>query len=257
MPRHLAAFQQSVDSATPVAINAVNDGILNLPSATRFRVPEALPFVHWGYASGVNLTRAYLVTPTLEVARQRPEIIPHERGAAVITPAELPIWIPPTPVALTPTEDLQAFISEDGAGATQVDVLVSLGDGQQEAIPSGDIRIVRATGTTTLVARTWTNCPMTLDQGLEPGQYVLIGFLPISATVIAARANIVGEPYRDGTMGIAGAEGVAREFAPLTLDLLTDRPMGTFSHQEFPSFEFYATAGDTAEVVLAKLAKVG
>lgn len=255
--RHLLAYQQSVDAATATAITVVNDGIVSRPGADRFRVPAEMNFVHWAFASGVNLTRAYIETPTLQTRRQRPEIIPHERGAAVITAAEFPLWIPPLAIELAPTEDMQVFVTEDAAGASQVDVIVCIGSPETPDLPSADIRVVRAVGTTTLVARTWTNCPLTLDQGLEPGLYELIGFLAIGATAIAARANITGQPYRPGLIALSGAEGVAREYAPFVFDRLQDYPMGQFTHQEFPSFEFYATAADTAQTVIAKLAKIG
>lgn len=255
--QHMVAFQQSVDSATLTAINNVQDDIVTRNSATRFQVPADLPNIHYGMALGANLTRAVLVAPSLEVRRMVVDILPHRRGSEALTLTGPELWLPPSPIGLVGTEDIEAQVSEDAAGASQVDVLVQLGDGRIESPPNGDLRLVRLTGTTTLVARAWTTVTLTPERAFEPGKYTLVGMYPISATCIAARALFVGQVYRPGSPGFAGTEAAARDFDP-TVPLLTSMyPMGNFEHNTVFSAQFFASAADTTETVLALVVKTG
>mgnify|MGYP005848136217 CR=1 FL=1 len=256
MATHLIAYQQSVDQATPAAINTVVDDVITRTGTTRFLVPEDYRFVHWAAALGPSLTRAYLVSPSLEVRRFRGEIVPHQRGSESFDLAKLTIYKPVVPLELTATEELEAHVAEDGTGATQVDVLVALGAGELPSAPSGDLRLVRATGTTTLSPRTWTTVSVTMELSLEPGEYSLVAFLPISATAIAARALFVGQVYRPGVPALAGTEAVAREFESGYLGEHQFYEMGRFTHLTVPQFQFFASAADTSETVLMWVVKL-
>lgn len=257
MTSHLVAFSEDVDQATIAPINRVQDDILTQNSADRVQVPPEYNFIHWAAALGTNLTRAFIHAPSIEVRRMRPEIMPHERGGEVFTPSQIALYIPPAPIALLPTEDLELWASEDGAGATALKGLISLGPSQLPPPSGGDVRQIRLTGTTTLVADAWTTCPMTPELALDPGNYELIDFMPISATVVAARAILLGQTYRPGMPGIAGAEGVAREFDATPLARLSSYKMGTFDHRTVPQFQFFAAAADTTQTVIATVVKTG
>src|SRR5712692_511520 len=212
MATHLAAWQQTVDSATLVALNNVVDDVLTRTSLTRFLVPAAYNRIHWAAAAGPNLTRAQIITPSLLVRRMNPEVAPRKRGADAFTLTALEIYIPARPLILVPGEEVEFDTAEDGAGATQMRGFVALGPEALPPVPDGDIRIVRATGTTTLVANAWTSVVLTLDSSLEAGVYALVGFIAMSATVLAARAIVTGQPNRPGVIGFQGAEGVAVDF---------------------------------------------
>jgi hypothetical protein len=246
---HLAAFYASIDSATPTELNTIVDDVLTRSGATRFSVPRDFNYIQWAAALGPNVTRARLDSPTLGVQRQTLEIHPRRRGGSVFTLANPELFLPPTPIPLTPTEELSALAAEDASGASAVYVLVALGPATQPNIPSGQLRIIRAIGATTLTPNQWTTVAVTPEQSIEPGTYELVGFIAISATAIAARAIITGQVWRPGLPALAGSEAAALTFNRVPLQELMFEPMGSFDHQNFPQFQFLSTAADTAETV--------
>ncbi len=257
MATHLVAWQQGIDSAVLAPINTIVDDVLTRTGQTRYLVPPGLNRVYWALAAGANITRAQLITPSLQVRRMNPEILPRRRGSQLLTLSGIEVFKPYRPLILTPGEELEADIAEDGAGATQVDVMACLGPDVLPPAPDGDIRIVRATGSTTLTSAAWTSVVLTLDNSLEAGTYTLIGFIPISANVLAARAIITGQQNRPGMPGLSGTEAVAADFDPARLDSLMFYNMGSFTHITVPAFQFWASAGDTTQTVFLYLVKTG
>lgn len=249
MPSHLVAWQQSVDAAALTQINAVQDDIVTRSGTQRFVVPEEVPFIGWGYAAGPDLTRALIFAPSLGVRRMNAEIFPHNRAGEILTLTQPQIWRPTVPIGLIPSEEVEAQISEDNAAASQVDVFAALQSAELEAIPSGDIRVNRCLGTTTLVARAWTSVVLTPDQSFEPGDYALIGMLVNSATGVMARAMFQGQAWRPGVPVLPGAEADAKDFDAAMLWPYGGYDMGHFTHREIPQVQIFATAGDTAERV--------
>lgn len=257
MAAHTAAFQQSIDSATLLAINTVVDDVLTRTGTTRYIVPPGLQRLYWAAALGANLTRAQTIAPSLLVRRMNPEVAPRRRGAEAFSLTGPEIWIPPRPIILVPGEEIEFQVAEDAVGASQVDGLICLGPDALPAMPDGDIRIVRATAATALVARTWTSVVLTLDSSLEAGTYVLVGFLAISATVIAARPIITGQQPRPGLPGLAGTEAAAVDFDRTYFDRLMWWNMGAFTHITVPAFQFLAAAADAAETVYLYVIRTG
>jgi hypothetical protein len=257
MASHLVAYQQSIDAPTLTAINTVVDDVLTRTGSTRYLVPAEYNFVRWAAALGPNLTRAILVAPSFEVRRIRADIVPHRRGASTFSLGGFEIFQPPVPLELTPTEEMEAQVTEDAAGASQVYVLVNLGPAEQPAVPAGDIRPIRLTGSTTLTANAWTTVTMTPELSLEPGTYSLVAFLPISANCIAARALFVGQTWRPGVPGFAGTEAAARDFDWSNMQVAQFYEMGSFTHLTIPQFQFLSSAADTSETVLAWVVKTG
>ena len=257
MAEHLAAWQQSIDSATLAAITNVVDDVLTRTSVTRYLVPPGYNAIRWAAASGVNLTRAQIITPSLQVRRMNTEVAPRRRGAETFALANPEIYIPPRPLLLVPGEEIEFDIAEDAAGASQNDGFVALGPAALPPMPDGDIRVVRATGTTTLVARAWTSVVLTLDSSLEAGNYALVGFIAMSATAVAARAIITGQQNRPGMPALAGAEAAAVDFEAALLNQLMYYDMGHFTHITVPAIQFFATAADVAETVYLYVIRLG
>lgn len=253
---HISAWRESIDSATLTPVDAVVDDILNRPTAERFLVPAGMNFVHWVAALGVDITRAQLVSPSIGVRRMSFEIIPRVRGSVTFEEPNINVFKPIRPFKLDATEHIEFQAAEDNGGASVVVGLVELGPEQLPAAPNGDIRIVRMTGTTTLVAATWTTVQPTEDVTLEPGMYSLIGFLPMSANVIAARAIIPGQNYRPGMPGLAAAEAAAVDINPATVWPLMGYEMGRFDHNNIPQFQFLSEVADTAETIIMFIVKV-
>lgn len=255
--KHLCAFYVSVDSATLSALGAIVDDILTRPATDRFQVPSELNTIAWAAALGVNVTRAQLVSPSLAVRRMTMDIIPHERGTASFSLETARLFIPKSELALVATENFMVYGSEDGAGATAIYGFVCLkSPGPAEPMPAGDIRVVRTTAAVTLVANTWTTLTPIFEYDLEPGTYVLVGFIPISATVIAARAIFTGQAWRPGVPGLISTVPLGCDIGKEFFDGLMWEPLGTFTHISPPQFQFFATAGDTAETIELYLVKI-
>src|SRR5438128_11336818 len=144
MATHLAAWQQSIDSATLAAIANVVDDVLTRTSTTRYLVPRDFSFVRWAAALGANLTRAQIIAPSLQVRRMNPEVAPRRRGAETFSLTNPEIYLPARPLALVAGEEIEFDIAEDAAGASQNDGFVALGPAVLPPMPDGDIRIVRA-----------------------------------------------------------------------------------------------------------------
>ncbi len=261
MTTHLAAWSTGaagVDSATLVAIANVTDDVLTRSGTLRYFVPGGgYNNVRWAIASGPSLTRAQVVAPSLGRRRANTEVAPRRRGASTLTLSQPEVFIPKRPLALDVGEEIEFDTAEDGVGATVMNGLVALGVDPLPAMPDGDIRTIRATASTALTAFAWTSVSLTLDTSLEAGVYALVGFVPISANVIAARARIRGQIYRPGMPGLAGTEGVAADFEAALFNDLMGYNMGSFGSNEFPEFQFFATVADASETLYAYVIRTG
>jgi hypothetical protein len=254
---HTIAYLGSVNSATLVALNVIADDILSSPQANRFQVPADLNAIHGAASLGATLARAQIQAPSLEVKRASLEVIPHEAGTVAFTLGAPRLFVPKREVALSAPETLMFYTNNAAGGADNEYGIVWLRKpGEIEAMPAGDIITCRATSATTLVANAWTTCTMALDKDLPAGQYGLVGFLPVSATGIVARALITGQTYRPGVPVLAGTEAAARDFDPGNLQDFLWYKMGEFANITIPQFQFLATAGDVAEVVILYLVKI-
>lgn len=254
---HLCAFYESIDSASLIEINNVVDDVLTRASEERFLVPEEFDHLLWAAALGPNVTRAKVETPSLGVRRMVTEIIPRKRGGVAFDLSKPQIFLPPAPIPLTASEELAFHAAEDAVGASAIYGLIALGPASQPAMPTGDLRIIRATGTTTLTPNKWTTVSVTPELSLEPGRYALIGFIAISANAIAARALITGQNWRPGMPALTGSEAAAVDFQILNLERLHFEMMGEFTHINPPQFQFLSSAADTSETVFMYVIKVG
>jgi len=157
---------------------------------------------------------------------------------------------------LTSTEELSALATTDGASASIVNVVVSLGLEMPPMAPAGDLRIIRFLGSTPLTPGLWTTVSVTPEFSLEAGTYVLTGFLAISAGCIAARVLLRGQAYRPGLPGLAGTEATAVDHDPAMLAPLFGHNLGSFTHIELPQFQFLSASADTSQTVIAYAIKV-
>lgn len=252
---HLCAFYESIDSASLVEIDNIVDDVLTRASNERFLVPEEFNHLLWAAVLGPNVTRAKIESPSLGVRRMSTEIVPRRRGSTTFDLNKLEIFVPPTPIKLIESEEIAVHASEDAAGASPVYGLVALGPATQTALPAGDLRIIRATSATVLTPNKWTTITVTPELSLEPGTYELIGFLPVSATAIAARAIITGQHWRPGMPALAGSEAAVVDHQALNIERLHFEPMGEFTHINPPQFQFLASAADTSQTVFLYVIK--
>lgn len=249
MSFHLAGWSASVDQAAPAAIAAIADPSLTV-AGNNIQVPDFAPYLMGAYGLGVNLTRAQLQSPSLR------RIVNYEiRGIDVLAePSSPPAFdsLFKNPIPLDVAEQMQAFASEDAAGASRMNILAWLGDGKVDSI-TDPIFSVRATGATTLVAFTWTNGALVFDQVLPVGDYAIVGARCEMAGGIAFRFLFQGSTPRPG--GIAGD-------APGDLEPAGQRQggwgvWGMFNSTTPPTCDYLSVSADTAEVLTLDLIKVG
>lgn len=257
MGQHLAAWFESIDQAALGRITVLQDDVLTPSDTDRFLVPDDYNFIHWGFATGVNISQARIVTPSLEVAKSDLDILPIGDGADLLTISQPAIWIPRRPVRLEPSESIEVQTSEDGSGATTQQAFVSLGSAEMGPMADGEIRSVRATGTTTLTADTWTSVTLTLESTLEAGRYQLVHFAPFGATVVAARFLPQGGGFRPGMYGFGAASPAQFDFPTDPWDRLGWYNMLEFTHITIPQIQYFATAGDTAQTVQMYVIRTG
>tara|TARA_Y100000310_G_scaffold179216_1_gene179183 strand:+ start:1122 stop:1907 length:786 start_codon:yes stop_codon:yes gene_type:complete len=247
---HLLGWQESLDQAALGRIARIaGDDVLSVSGADRYQIPEGMDHIHWIAASGVNLTRARIVTPSLESRRMLLDVVPRQDAGNNFSLPSAEVMKLPRPIKLRALEDIEAQTAEDGA-TTQMQALALIGPAQLPDMPSGDLLAMRALGTTTLTAFEWTTVDVTLEYELPVGTYELVGFVPSSADVIAARALFQGGGYRPGVIGVDGAEDVAQAFGAEYFKGMMWYAMGKFTHQTVPQFQFFSGSADTAEVVM-------
>jgi hypothetical protein len=253
MATHLCAYTGVLNTDVLTELNVIPDDVLTQSGAKRFYVPGDRNWVHAKAALSTSLTTAYIKTPSLEVKRTTPYVIPSVVDAVSFPLDRFCVDKPMRPIDLMATEEL-SFYAKTAANVRAYG-LVWLGPETLPAAPAGPVRIVRCTGLTTLNPNEWTSVPITPDVSLEVGTYALIGFIPISSGCIAARAIITGQVNRPGVPGIAGSESAALKLSPEYVNNIQGYLMGTFSHINLPVIQFLSASADTSEVVYLMLVK--
>lgn len=255
MSFHLAVWRASVDQAALAAIAAINDQAIRV-SGNDVTVPDGVDWLIGAYGLGVNLTRAQLVSPSLRRFWNY-EIEPIDVGAEPASPYPIALF-PDSPIKLMADENLNAFTSEGGAGATLMEVGAFLATGAVRPV-SGDIRTIRATGATTLVAGVWTQVSLTFGETLPAGRYQVVGARFESAGCEFGRLIFKGNAnqasnilLRPGAVGRDAISDLENEFFRRgNLGV-----WGEFDHNTPPDAEFCSNAADTAQVVMLDLIKI-
>ncbi len=257
MVRHLLAWSELVDNINDSEINVVEDSVITMPNNKRFTVPIGLNRLEWIYYGTTSASSARLFAASAERVRNVLRVFPINNGVLPNT-ATARISLIHSGYEFDETEDISFRVTyPDVASPERVVALLSLSGGREENIPSGETRIVRCTGSTTLTANKWSLVTVTPDVQLDAGNYALINFIPYSANCVAARAIVQGQPYRGGVLGLNGAsENVALQHSTEWLSYFRDYNYGIFTHKAIPQFEFLANAGDTTQVVYMKVVKL-
>jgi len=256
MVSHLVAFYQAGYNLNDAEINVVKDDVLSRTAATRILVPPDLNRIAWGYAASNNLQKARYFTPSLETRRFYAILHPIRVGGVLPTLDVPRVFVPTTPIELTPNEELSVKVSVGGTANEDIYALASFQVATLPAVPAGEFKIVRATGSTTLVKGEWTSVKVTPDVSLEAGEYALVGFIAISANAIACRVIIPGQVWRPGLPAFPGTETQALSASTEYFKLFTPYEMGRFDHLHIPEFQFLANGADTSEIIYMYLVKV-
>lgn len=246
---HTAIWSASVDQASLAAIAAIADPVMTV-SGNNIQVPAATPMIGLAAGIGVNLTRVQLQSPSLRRIANF-EVRPFHRNATPLSPNPT-IDFMDEPIELDPGEQLQAWTSEDGAGATRMNVLVNFVDKAVVANTEQSF-VVRATAAQTLTAFSWTNGALTFDQVLPVGQYAIVGARAESTGLIAFRFVFQNQTPRPGGLG---------NLTESALSLPRQRKgywgvWGVFDNWTAPTVDFFSSSADTSEVLSLDIVKVG
>lgn len=247
MPFSVVAWSESQDSATLLTLSAVSDPHIRT-SADDVVVPGFATQILGAYAIGVNLTQAQLASPSLRRTVNM-DLSPFDR---LTLPPTTPRFVSRaySPVPVEKGEALNALTAEDGAGATRATAIAILGD----KAPTVDARAsytVRATGTTTLTAFSWTNVVLTFSQTLPSGKYDIVGAFCRSAGAIAFRLVIPGSQYRPGGIGMTNDfdNGIKEQrYGGWGI-------WGSFDLEQPPTIDVLSATADTTETVYIDLVK--
>ncbi len=145
------------------------------------------------------------------------------------------------PVVLVPREKLNAQERGIKLVTNASWAIVWLADGPIAPV-KGPMFTIRTTGGSAAVANAWTSTALTFDEDLPAGRYQIVGFRPVSTTILAARLVFVGGGWRPGALGV-----------DLHYDLSSDifrygnmGVFGEFEDLEPPTVEILALAADAA-----------
>lgn len=247
----LAGYTESVASSGKyVKLAAPSDQHIHSEDKDIF-VPEWASKLAIVFGAGASLQEIRMTSPSLDVT-WNPDLSPVNRGS--VTPSS------PVPLAdlrehmlsLEPTEQLNAQIVGDDAGTAEQYTVIGAFVDSIDAVPSGEIKTVKATGSTTLDTNEWTAVPLTFEQQLPAGTYAIVGMRAESSGAQAARLIIPGSQYRPGVVAV-NAKG------DLGHPAFREGGMGvfgTFGHQTPPKAEFLSTSADSSETVYLDLIKV-
>lgn len=244
----LVGWSQSVDQAAVAAIAGVPDPHVRI-NGNDVIVPTQIANLIGAYANGVNITRAQLQSPSLRRFLNI-EVAPVDISVTPTTPVRFHD-LRSIPVKLDGEEALNALTAENGAGATRMNAFAWLAD--QAITPvKGDIRTVRVTATTTLVAFTWTNGALTFDQTLPAGRYQIVGGRMNSAGLIAWRCVIPAYAWRPGAIGVIVDSGAEQDWFRWG----SWGVWGEFNHNTPPTIDWLSATADTAETGEFDLIKI-
>lgn len=244
----LVAFDGSITSQVLLQLTAMPDPHVSIISGNLV-VPRDLASIVGLYGKGVDVARVQVQSPSLRQLLQ-PEVSPLDVNALPTAPSRLQDYRF-TPIQVAPDEQVQVNVANAAAGANRISVLMWLADGPIQPI-SGDVRSVRVTSATTLVANAWTNGVLAFDQTLPAGRYSVVGGRFFGTTLVGFRLVFPGYSWRPGGIGLANA----------TLeesDLSRNGNMGSwgeFNHNTPPTIDFFGTAADTAQTGVLDLLKI-
>ncbi len=246
---HLFGWAESQDSAVLVPTAALADPSMTV-GGDNVQIPDYASLLAGAIGIGVNLTRAQLLSPSLR-RTINVEIAPVNKAAEPASPVPV-AWFGANPIQLDVGEQMQAYMAEDAAGASQAVILAWLCDAPLVPV-TGEIFTVRVTNATTLVAYTWTNGALTFDQVLPVGRYAIVGADFYSAGLIGFRFLLQGSTPRPGGIGFDTPNEVCipgQRYGGWGV-------WGEFEHSTPPTLDFLSLSADTAQVGFLDLVKVG
>lgn len=247
MTMHVVGYESSGSESALTAITPIPDGTVVI-QGNDIRVPTQIPNI-FATATMINSAtatlRSQLQSPSMR-ATLNFDINPIANGLVFGSLPVMPrFW--DSPVALAPTEGLDAFVQNGAAVMNRTFVWFS--DGPRKSV-TGKIYTVRCTAAASLATASWVNSSLTFGQVLPAGKYSLVGARAWSANGCVFRFFQPGLPWRPGAPMQNTEAG----------DLWYDFRYGNlgewlqFDNVTFPSVDFMGIT-DTAQTVYMDLIK--
>lgn len=171
-------------------------------------------------------------------------------------PESAPVEVFTSPVGLSASEALSAYVGSGGTAANNLHtVVVGMSDGRlQNPYKNMPIYTARYTAAATLTAHAYTNTALTVtNQTLKAGRYAVVGMKAYGATMQAARLVFAETSARPGCIGVT-ANG-HRGHPIFRQGNLGE--WGQFTHVNLPTIDCLANAADSAQVFDLDLVKIG
>lgn len=228
---HMAAFFASQGvTATPVALNGVQDDWLTLATANTY-TQDRRTKLYGGYAQGDNITQANINTPIFRP--MGPYFVDPIVDGVIPTSLFDPDLTPDNAEEIPKVDPIQFLTTNAGGAAEDQYAFMWLGDGQKD-IGAFKIRTVIATSAITVGAKVWGSGTFTFTTGLPAGRYRVVGMDIIGANLLAARLvfstgfmrpgclarqTLVQLPSKNFRKGRMGSWGEFESYSPPTLQL--------------------------------------
>lgn len=248
------AWYQSVDPAGAVVqLNAVADQSVRVSGADIYCPPLTQCIALAGGAESTVAPYMRFASPS-QRRRTTTYINPLNTAAAAAVKPVSPHAVADfrfNPIPLVSGEQLNMELSSNPAAAQIQWGVAWLADAPIKPV-EGPIFTVRATGSATLVAGSWSNVPLTFTEDLPRGRYQIVGMGAVSAGCIAARVVFIGGQYRPGVLGQATIATIPSSiFRNGTFGIF-----GEFEDTDQPTVDFLSVSADTTEEVFFDLIQV-
>lgn len=247
-----AAWYESNDSGgVLVPIAAVPDQSIRT-NGDYVIVPDRSTNLHGAFISGTTLTQGRFDSPELRKAFNLDMARLNLGALEPINPYDWEEFFNRS-IPLKAGEQLSCTRAEGAGGAEAAFGIAFLGPEEIPPAPPGPIYTLLFTGTTTLVANTWTLVPLTPSQQIPSGRWAIVGAEFCSVGCVCGRLQIPDQADRPGALG---------------KDAYTDCPpdifrrgriglWGEFNSDQYPQAEYLSNVADTAEDVWLDLVYLG
>ena len=262
MPFTTFAWGEDVDLA------GADGGLTAMPGETglffsgdNIRVPSYNQLVYsWGgLGSGGDGTLA-LTSPSMrDEGKLYINPINHMADSDAETSDPIAVYdIRNNPRPLVSDENASVVANSNTSAAAFQWLFVSFAAGPLTPV-SGNIITQRATSSTTVTARTWTDCTLSFTNNLQFGSYQIVGLRGVGATMVGARVNF------KGSSGIGENQWYRPGVACSDSSISTSAPgsrfgesgvFGVFQSTTPPSIEVVCDAADSAQEFFLDLIQI-
>ncbi len=240
MSFHLLTYRKSVGASALTQIDCVADSAMPNQSG-KYTLPTDY-FTLFCSAQGATMTQAVIQSPSLS-ANWSPNI--HPIIGTLSTPSDPNLMLTiDSPLKLPRYEGIAVQVVN--GGTAEVDYAAIGATSQFVPASKGEVRCLRATGTTTQTAGAYTQISLTWDATPQDGLYDIVGAECVAATGIYYRLILSGQTDRPG--GLCSQSVTNRSSQYFNSRFLLGS-YGTFRPQWMPIVEVLSVSADTAQTL--------